>query len=105
MMREMREDDDDNEENSSSLENVNNNLNMNQRSLAENQILMPPVWVPDELASVCTACSVQFTLIRRRHHCRNCGRIYCNNCCNYFIPLIHYGFVKPVRVCNICLDQ
>ena len=93
------------EETSSSLENVNKVDNNQASRLTENQLLMPPIWVPDELVSVCTACSLQFTLIRRRHHCRNCGEIYCNNCCNNFIPLTHYGFAKPVRVCNICLDQ
>jgi hypothetical protein len=68
------------------------------------QVLMPPVWVPDELVSHCP-CSLQFTIIRRRHHCRNCGQIYCNNCSNNFIPLACYGYLKPVRVCNVCHQQ
>ncbi|CAG2100112.1 unnamed protein product [Medioppia subpectinata] len=66
------------------------------------QLLLPPIWVPDELVSVCTQCCSQFTIIRRRHHCRNCGQIYCNNCSNNFTPLARYGYVKPVRVCNRC---
>jgi hypothetical protein len=68
------------------------------------QVLMPPVWVPDELVSHCP-CSLQFTIIRRRHHCRNCGQIYCHNCSNHFIPLACYGYLKPVRVCNVCHQQ
>jgi len=72
---------------------------------AHSQLLIPPIWVPDELASVCTACFSQFTLIRRRHHCRNCGGIYCNNCCNHYVPLVHYGFFKPVRVCRLCFSS
>ncbi|RWS27150.1 hypothetical protein B4U80_00874 [Leptotrombidium deliense] len=71
----------------------------------QSNLLLPPIWVPDELVSVCTSCSLQFTLIRRRHHCRNCGQIYCNNCANNFIALTHYGFYKPVRVCNLCYNQ
>lgn len=35
----------------------------------------PPTWVPDELAPQCMACSAAFTVVRRRHHCRNCGKV------------------------------
>ena len=68
-------------------------------------LLLPPIWVPDELVSMCTLCFCQFTIIRRRHHCRNCGQIYCNNCSNNFMPLVQYGYVKPVRVCSPCHRQ
>jgi len=69
------------------------------------ELILPPIWVPDELVSVCTQCCSQFTIIRRRHHCRNCGQIYCNNCSNNFMPLVRYGYIKPVRVCNRCHQQ
>lgn len=68
-------------------------------------LLIAPVWVPDELVSSCTSCEQSFTLIRRRHHCRNCGQIYCRACSNQFIPLAHFGFEKPVRVCGPCFLQ
>ena len=29
-----------------------------------------PLWVPDEQTTECTKCNIQFTLLRRRHHCR-----------------------------------
>lgn len=29
-----------------------------------------PLWVPDEQTTECTKCKIQFTLLRRRHHCR-----------------------------------
>lgn len=29
-----------------------------------------PLWVPDEQTTDCTKCKIQFTLLRRRHHCR-----------------------------------
>ncbi|XP_075786983.1 lateral signaling target protein 2 homolog isoform X4 [Pelodiscus sinensis] len=34
----------------------------------------PPDWVPDEVCSYCTACKAPFTVIRRKHHCRSCGK-------------------------------
>ncbi|KAG1667539.1 Lateral signaling target protein 2 [Nymphon striatum] len=35
----------------------------------------PPVWVPDDESSICMDCSASFTILRRRHHCRNCGKV------------------------------
>lgn len=62
----------------------------------------PPEWMPDELSSNCMACKSQFTILRRRHHCRNCGKIFCSRCSSNSIPLPRYGHLKPVRVCNQC---
>ena len=39
------------------------------------------VWVPDSEANTCMHCKkVQFTLVNRRHHCRKCGIVCCNDC-------------------------
>ena len=35
----------------------------------------PPLWVPDDDAPRCMACGAAFTVLRRRHHCRNCGKV------------------------------
>lgn len=35
-----------------------------------------PEWVPDEKASHCMKCDVKFTVVKRRHHCRACGKVY-----------------------------
>lgn len=50
----------------------------NSQQAADNQsveVIAPPKWVPDELAPQCMACSATFTVVRRRHHCRNCGKV------------------------------
>ncbi|XP_075276503.1 lateral signaling target protein 2 homolog isoform X2 [Opisthocomus hoazin] len=62
----------------------------------------PPDWVPDEVCSYCTACKAPFTVIRRKHHCRSCGKIFCSRCSSHSAPLPHYGQMKPVRVCTHC---
>lgn len=36
---------------------------------------IPPSWVPDNEAPICMSCKVIFTVVRRRHHCRNCGKV------------------------------
>lgn len=35
----------------------------------------PPKWLPDHVVPKCMNCESQFTAFRRRHHCRNCGKI------------------------------
>ena len=71
-------------------------------SVPFDQSFVAPIWVPDELVDSCTSCMQSFNLIRRRHHCRNCGQIYCNNCSSNFVPLSQFGYHKPVRVCDEC---
>ncbi|XP_053994035.1 lateral signaling target protein 2 homolog isoform X1 [Hylaeus volcanicus] len=61
-----------------------------------------PAWVPDNDAPRCMACQAGFTVVRRRHHCRNCGKVFCGRCSSNNVPLPRYGHMKPVRVCNRC---
>jgi len=63
------------------------------------------VWVPDNEANVCMHCKkTQFTMLNRRHHCRNCGAVVCGPCSSkkYLLP---QQSNKPVRVCLGCFDQ
>lgn len=62
----------------------------------------PPPWLPDEAAPTCMSCKATFTVFRRRHHCRNCGKVFCARCSANSVPLPRYGQLKPVRVCNRC---
>lgn len=65
----------------------------------------PPIWVPDEDAPRCMACALSFTAFRRRHHCRNCGGVFCNVCSNTTTPLPKFGLMKAVRVCRNCYTK
>ncbi|XP_060527692.1 lateral signaling target protein 2 homolog [Cylas formicarius] len=62
----------------------------------------PPIWIPDVEAPECMSCGTNFTVMKRRHHCRNCGKVFCAKCSSNSIPLPKFGIVKPVRVCNKC---
>lgn len=44
-------------------------------------------WIPDNASSHCYLCKDGFSLIKRRHHCRACGRIFCYKCCNNYMSL------------------
>jgi len=39
-----------------------------------------PVWIPDTNTERCPNCNNVFNLMRRRHHCRNCGGLTCDDC-------------------------
>ncbi|XP_053690578.1 lateral signaling target protein 2 homolog [Sabethes cyaneus] len=62
----------------------------------------PPRWIPDGDAPRCMACASSFTPFRRRHHCRNCGGVFCGVCSSATAPLPKYGLTKAVRVCREC---
>ncbi|KAH0794717.1 FYVE zinc finger family protein [Histomonas meleagridis] len=63
-----------------------------------------PVWIPDELVPKCMICDSKFTLINRRHHCRNCGDCICSACAKHKIVL-QFSDKKPQMVCNKCYEQ
>ena len=45
---------------------------INLEPLTANQL-----WVLDNLATECFLCSQRFSALRRRHHCRICGQVFC----------------------------
>ncbi|CAE7939531.1 FAB1C [Symbiodinium sp. KB8] len=59
-------------------------------------------WMPDESASACTQCGAPFGWFRRRHHCRFCGRIFCNACSSHRFDGSKYGLGTRDRVCDGC---
>ena len=72
--------------------------------LSEEQLLLgrvQPFWVPDADAPECMICGARFTLVKRRHHCRACGKVLCAACCNEKHSLV-YLENKEGRVCTPC---
>jgi len=62
----------------------------------------PPIWVPDSSSELCTSCKSPFSFTNRRHHCRNCGKLFCHDCCGNMISIPRYSIYTPERVCNDC---
>jgi hypothetical protein len=53
-------------------------------------------WKPNSEINSCENCNINFTLFRRKHHCRHCGSIFCSKCLQQFSNLNLLGhFEKP----------
>lgn len=61
-----------------------------------------PEWAEGE---VCHRCRVAFGVIQRRHHCRACGQVFCQQCSSKVSTLPKFGIEKEVRVCEACYEQ
>ncbi|DAZ96447.1 TPA: hypothetical protein N0F65_006493 [Lagenidium giganteum] len=61
--------------------------------------LFPPRW---RQAHVCAVCAIGFSMMRRRHHCRNCGHSVCGPHSVHRVALEHFGLMEPQRVCDKC---
>ncbi|XP_015271110.1 PREDICTED: WD repeat and FYVE domain-containing protein 3 [Gekko japonicus] len=59
-------------------------------------------WVKDEGGDSCSSCSVRFSLTERRHHCRNCGQLFCQKCSRFQSEIKRLKISSPVRVCQNC---
>ena len=68
-------------------------------------------WQKDSEVHTCQKCHTKFGVFTRRHHCRECGRIFCDKCTKHRVtldnPLTETGRssvqgVKDCRVCDEC---
>lgn len=62
---------------------------------------LAPQWMDGE---TCHRCRTTFTTFNRKHHCRACGQVFCNQCSSKQSTLPKFGIEKEVRVCNTCYD-
>lgn len=63
------------------------------------------LWVPNHAVSYCMGCDAKFWIGRRKHHCRNCGHIFCGQCSNQAMPIPNEHLDQPVRVCSTCYNS
>jgi len=58
------------------------------------------LWDADSSAADCAHCHAKFTMLKRRHHCRACGHVYCADCS----PKVKMP-EDTVRLCQSCCTK
>eukprot|EP00339_Tiarina_fusa_P010015 CAMPEP_0117011734 /NCGR_PEP_ID=MMETSP0472-20121206/10029_1 /TAXON_ID=693140 ORGANISM="Tiarina fusus, Strain LIS" /NCGR_SAMPLE_ID=MMETSP0472 /ASSEMBLY_ACC=CAM_ASM_000603 /LENGTH=472 /DNA_ID=CAMNT_0004714629 /DNA_START=29 /DNA_END=1444 /DNA_ORIENTATION=+ len=64
-----------------------------------------PVWEDDSKVKRCPKCRTEFGWTSRKHHCRACGKVFCNKCSTHTLTIPRYVRFygnEPVRVCDTC---
>jgi hypothetical protein len=82
------------------------------RHLASYRVERAANWIPDSERIRCAGCNQAFNLFRRKHHCRQCGDIFCDDCSKKTKALSHPARkdandngAGPYRVCDNCFTQ
>ncbi|ETP32445.1 hypothetical protein F442_18849 [Phytophthora nicotianae P10297] len=66
------------------------------------QELFDVQWQSDVHVAKCGLCRADFSLVKRKHHCRHCGRVMCSDCSAFlYFELSH----RKHRVCVPCNNQ
>eukprot|EP00118_Oscarella_pearsei_P010955 m.70056 g.70056 ORF g.70056 m.70056 type:complete len:839 (+) comp35656_c0_seq1:22-2538(+) len=65
--------------------------------------LAPSYWIPNAKLTKCYGCKQKFGSNESKHHCRQCGQGFCDDCSKNRIAVPWRGWGdEPVRVCNEC---
>lgn len=65
-------------------------------------------WQPDSAVTICNSCRTPFGVFTRKHHCRACGKIFCDSCApvKTFSKVTFNGTPLPkpesFRICQSC---
>uniref|UniRef100_A0A8C2G6F5 phosphatidylinositol-3,5-bisphosphate 3-phosphatase n=1 Tax=Cyprinus carpio TaxID=7962 RepID=A0A8C2G6F5_CYPCA len=59
-------------------------------------------WFSDHAPSRCYGCERTFWLTARKHHCRNCGNVFCASCCDQKVAVSSQQLREHNHVCQAC---
>ncbi|KAL5009073.1 hypothetical protein ScPMuIL_014654 [Solemya velum] len=67
--------------------------------------IAPPYWVPNSQITCCQKCETTLET-EHKHHCRACGRGFCDDCSTHRRPVPERGWGEAlVRVCDYCYEK
>eukprot|EP01006_Ploeotia_vitrea_P045917 TRINITY_DN66979_c8_g21_i1.p1 TRINITY_DN66979_c8_g21~~TRINITY_DN66979_c8_g21_i1.p1 ORF type:complete len:686 (+),score=380.58 TRINITY_DN66979_c8_g21_i1:66-2123(+) len=65
--------------------------------------ILAPVVEDKKGASKCAVCERGFSLFRKKHTCKSCGRVVCDGCSKARLKVVAED--KLVRVCIVCVEK
>lgn len=65
----------------------------------------PAYWTPNSEILECSTCKQEFTTDKRKHHCRGCGKGFCDKCSSKRRIIQWWSATDLVRVCDACFDK
>eukprot|EP01102_Stenamoeba_stenopodia_P023125 TRINITY_DN9865_c0_g1_i1.p1 TRINITY_DN9865_c0_g1~~TRINITY_DN9865_c0_g1_i1.p1 ORF type:complete len:264 (-),score=23.09 TRINITY_DN9865_c0_g1_i1:115-906(-) len=60
-------------------------------------------WTSDSMVQACQACNETFNAVVRKHHCRMCGGVYCDDCSKWTLTYEEAG-LRESRSCSECYN-
>ena len=69
----------------------------------ERTVSVRPIFITDDDSPKCALCGMEFTFVKRRHHCRKCGKCICGDCSLGKMPLFEGAMEE--KVCNTCYTE
>ena len=66
----------------------------------------PSYWTPNSDLISCFKCDKPFIeIVEKKHHCRGCGKGFCDKCSSMRMIIPWWSLTEKVRVCQICFDK
>lgn len=68
-------------------------------------MFLPPAMKQDLDAVRCNQCHAEFGFFLRKHHCRLCGHVVCDDCSKHRVVLpLHFNLTPAQRLCTSCSE-
>ena len=65
-----------------------------EQNMKPSQDYIKRFWMSDKNCSLCSECGATFHTFRRKHHCRLCGRVFCQTCCSERVNINKFKKLK-----------
>lgn len=76
------------------LNKISLKLTLTKLIIKKEKMKRPKQWISDDKVKKCEKCMDNFNAVNRKHHCRRCGKVFCQKCSSGIIT-IHFICIYP----------